>query len=96
MIPGCPAIFATSVKNPPLHIGSCLICCISPVYRVVPDLLRTILPLLPLEKAAAAKKDRSAAGSQASCAGSAAKQQPQKWDLAATLRQLGECKVLAF
>ncbi len=68
----------------------------SPVYRVVPNLLRTILPLLPLEKAAAAKKDRSAAGSQASRAGSAAKQQPQQWDIATTLRQLGEYKPLAF
>ncbi|DBB01874.1 TPA: hypothetical protein ACH3X1_000476 [Trebouxia sp. C0004] len=55
-------------------------------YEVVPDLLRTILPLLPLEKAAAAKKDRSGAASRA---GSAAKQQPQQWDIAATLRQLG-------
>jgi len=80
----------------PLHTGLCLICCISPVYRIVPDLLRTILPLLPLEKAAAAKKDRSAAGSQASRAGSAVKQQPQQWDIAARLRQLGEYKALAF
>jgi len=62
----------------------------------VPNLLRTILPLLPLEKAAAAKKDRSAAGSQASRAGSAVKQQPQQWDIAARLRQLGEYKALAF
>ena len=68
----------------------------SPVYRVVPNLLRPILPLLPLEKAAAAKKDRSAAGSQASRAGSAAKQQPQQWDIATTLRQLGEYEPLAF
>lgn len=38
-IPSCPAIFAANVKIPPLHVGLCLICCICPAYRIVPDLL---------------------------------------------------------
>ncbi len=63
--------------------------------RVVPNLLRTVLPMLPLEKVAAAKKDRSSAASQPSRAGSAAKQQAQPWRISETLKQIGGRKALA-
>ena len=62
-------------------------CCL--VCRVVPNLLGAILPLLPLEKAAAVKKERNSAGSQSSRAGSSVKQQTQQWSMAETLTQLG-------
>ena len=52
--------------------------------RVVPDLLRAILPLLPLEKAGSGKKDKASASS------STGKQAPIKpWDIVRNLQQLG-------
>ena len=57
--------------------------CINMHYRVVPDLLRAILPLLPLEKAGAGKKDRTSSSSSG-------KQPPtQRWDIVLALQELG-------
>ena len=51
--------------------------------RVVPDLLRAILPLLPLEKASTGKKDK------ASNSSSGKQPPPKRWDIVNALQKLG-------